>query len=289
MAADIVRRFESMTEFIAYAEPEQPSQSSHENSAGHSWDLGVGWSGALDLAKHGWSESRPDTDSLVENLTTVIQESLENAFETVTGPIGGEVDMGLYLEGNPECMIGFHLTEHEAQREIVRIVVSTTCSAGESADIVRRRGIAICALVDLIARTGRAVELWAEDSVGVSRSGATGRHVTLVKVKEADSYLDIDQVMYAMAHPSFQRRLTFAAQEQETMEVRRDYGFTHGGGYGGSSYHSYKHILVGPKLLNAQVAIGTLDGGREFRTIDGMIQWIKEQLKDLGLLKEGQS
>lgn len=282
----IIRRFDSMTEFVDYAEKPVTRSSGQTMSSGQSWDLAVGWEGALDLARNGWSEGRPEADAMVNQIVASLAEVIETAFEPVHDVEGGAVDMAAFLEGEPECMMRFEIAEHSAHREVIRIIVSTTCSGGISASIVRNRGLAVAALVDLIARCGRSVELYCENPVGYGNK-SHGRHTLLVKVKPAEGYLDIDQILFAIAHPAFQRRLAFSAQDQETEQIRNEYGFHTSGGYGGSAYISNMEPFMQDEI-GAQVVVPTLSFSTEyyFVNMNGMVRWIREQLKGLGLLKD---
>ena len=53
-----------------------------------------------------------------------------------------------------------------------------------------------------------------------------------IPVVHPGGFLDIDMAAFCVAHPSFLRRLIFALNEHEAVDLRRKMGFCAGGGYG---------------------------------------------------------
>lgn len=274
------RRYESFSELIDTAV--KPASRSLARERGRAdWYGTATFEDAVELARHGWSEGRTEVDSLIDELVGSLVDQLTESFVSVHDVEGGAVDVAAFLTGEPECMIRFDITEESAQREVVKILVSGFNTWNLDSRIIRNRGIAVCALLDLISRAGKSIELWVETCSASSGRG-NSLHSELVKVKDAASYLDVNQVMYAMAHESLFRRIHAAAGEQEPERIRNTFGYYAGGFLG------YRHSPIMADELGAQIVVEEIRDTRPFNDVRGMIEWVKSQLQTLGLLKKGE-
>lgn len=284
--AHIVRRYESLSEFADKVEPRSTTSENPERDASRApesaWNGGVTFDQAIKYARHGWSEEHEALEGMLAGLTTTVETMMATQWEPLLGIEGGAVDIDRFLSGEPENMIQFVSAETTASNQVVKVLVSTGALADVEPNTIRLRGLAVCCLIELISRTGKAVELWCE-----STTEATGRstqiHTQLVKVKDASSYLDLDQIMFALVHPSWHRRLMFAGREHESVQVRKNGGF--GGGYG-TTYGRPRQPMMGQEV-DASVILQTVESrDRDFRNLENAVQWIGKELKRLGLAKE---
>ncbi|KKL48522.1 hypothetical protein LCGC14_2324660, partial [marine sediment metagenome] len=121
---------------------------SRTNTAEESWDYGVGWDGALRLAREGWADGREAISALADKMREeVLQDSAAlEAPEFVHGVAGAYVDVPAYLAHDPECMVAWMPVVKD--RPIVRLYVSICGSSGVDSADFKRRGAAAAALVD---------------------------------------------------------------------------------------------------------------------------------------------
>lgn len=191
-----------------------PERSSQESGHGLSWDLGVGWEGALRLARDGW----PEGVRLVEMAAAEVQANARTS--TLRYDVAGEFpDVARYAAGDPFNMISRR--QQKMNHPVVHIIVNPNCSAAVGAEKFAQYGGALAALVDQIENTRRRVEL---DVLAVNSHQGRGRSRVGWKVKRASDALDLGAVAFSIAHPAAFRRLVFALWER-TPRNYHTYGY----------------------------------------------------------------
>jgi hypothetical protein len=93
---------------------------------------------------------------------------------------------------------------------IVRILINGSVNAHVSADAIKKRGVTVTVLINILNRLGVGVEVYLENC---TRS-AGKYHSLLVKLHDSAELLDIDNLMFAIAHPSMLRRVSFSNMEK---------------------------------------------------------------------------
>jgi hypothetical protein len=179
------------------------------------WDP---WSGcatytkALELAKSGNPDGYrqmkaqgqamlSELGSLVEVPTTILNDE----------PGGYSFDVERVVQGDPDHWMHVkHDIRSGKSSTIVTIVFNGTASASISTDVMIARGVAVGVAVILLEQAGLNVELIA----GLASSNhQTGVGETYIPIKRTgDDYSPL-AMAYAIAHPSFLRRLGFALWE----------------------------------------------------------------------------
>lgn len=227
---------------------------------------------AVRLARVGWSDGaermRKRLDVLYAQIpSTKLQRVLTMS---VVGP--GTLDMGRYIQGHPQSWVTWPETGEEEDAivstgRIVRVTFNMTTSAGVGTEEMFEKGAVVCALVDLLERSNRRVEL---SAVMRASDGGSGRIDAHIMVKDASEPLDVDRTAFALAHASCFRRLMFSIMEQAPKEVRRHVGVPNGG-YGiPDAYELADSINVPQTLL-------TRGGDRERQA------WLREELRKQGV------
>lgn len=233
---DCYRDHYDWSEFVDQASKRtttEPSDDLASRRPGDKWH-GASWSEALNMARtDGYRDAIPEADRFSQAVSdTIITERLATTFEPVWEVTGSEVDMGRYLSGLPENMIEATPMRISRAGRAVRIAVPVAYRYNISADVIMRRGAAVMALVDVLARAQHPLEIWAGCAVAPTYRRIGLRGVTMVKVQEANAPLDMGRIMFALAHPTMLRRLIFSLQEQKSQTIRQRFGFTSNGGYG---------------------------------------------------------
>ena len=265
-----IEEFNSFGEYIRLAKGNPSPQSSNGNS--ESWAGSASLEDACNLALHGWDEVRPEVDNLLTDLEPRLSEAFGEYFVTRHDVAGSFVDIGAYVTGEPECMVEFVPEPDSRMGRVIKIVVAGTASASIPAEWIRKRGIAVLALVDVIHKMGLGIELWWDESIEGSGSSL---HCTTVKLHDSAEPLDINTVMFALAHPSMLRRLQFSVQEQSIKA--KEQGVPHG--YGRPTE------LHSPKLTDYDVIVEKLqDGSGDI--IQNPFEWVATTVKGLGLIAE---
>lgn len=239
----------------------------------NSWDLNTGWNGAVSLAQNGWAEGRKQAEKLIDEIRDLTPPD-EYGEKFDYDIAGGFVDIGRMLGNDPECFGNYHaFTKPE---RVIKVVVNISAASGIGAKELMSRGIVIAAAIDLLEGMGYRIELIAQSCF---RSKYTKRRFTLdVIVKRPDDSFDIEHVIFAVAHPAFLRRLVFAAEEGESQQIRREFGFYYPGDTYGTPTES-------PKEFHGDLYFDDMriEHGSKIATPEKAYTWIMEQLEAAGL------
>lgn len=207
----------------------QSCASQHDKWAGGSWDESMQW------LQYGWKVDRDLIDGEVEKVMEQLSERLNThwdaGFREVYDVAGGYVDVGRFLDGEPECMVEQFVEEAPKKGKVLRVLTNVSASSYINEDTIRQRGRAVAVAVEVLHMLGFNLELWA----GEATTAGGDQCVEMVKVKEAHDPLDWDSVMFALAHPCMLRRVVFGLNEVRPMDVRKQFGFTGNGHYGSPS------------------------------------------------------
>lgn len=240
------------------------------------WYGGWTFKTAVDRARgEGYSEALPEVEQLVSHVEQQVETDLHTTtFESRFDVAGAEVDMGRFLSGEPECMVESAPIRIARKGRAVRIVVPVAYSAFTDPETIRRRGAAIVALCDILARAQHPLEVWAV----LACSGDGGRYVPAVLVQEANQPLDMGRIMLALAHPAMFRHLGFAFGEHESDQTRRRFGYHERGGYGYPSWEAKATDI--PEANGETIVLPWLSGRGENDTWskDHAVKWIEQQL-----------
>ena len=274
----------SMHDFVESAK----SRADHEG-ASHKTDDGE-WSGtktfdqAVHLATHGWSDIRPKVDVMLEPIRERLAEKLDVVPERHHDLIGYEPDIDRYLAGEVECMWEDMLTEAPRNGRVHILHISGCVPWFISAETLAKRGAALVALCEAFTICGAELEIWCESSVeawgGYGKYGGEGdQWSSLIRVQRAGDPLDVNNLMYPLAHPSFLRRLVFAEMEGEMGHVRDKFGFREHGGYG-----RVADFLVSDQIeASFQMSRGGKEMGEGSIMDRDPVQWVLNTLEAQGV------
>lgn len=115
---------------------------------------------------------------------------------------GAELDPQAWLERNPEGWS--EIVHHLLESRLAKIAVNVTVSAGEHLDRLKWRGAIAAALADLLTAAGVSVEITALVCIRGFSSDMPALTCE-VRVKEADTPLDMGAVAVALADAAFFR------------------------------------------------------------------------------------
>jgi len=173
------------------------------------WHGTISWPACRKLVAAGWVEGR---EKVAAQLTEIFDSGAAAlaAGEAVAHAVGGAYpDVPLYVAGEVCHMVDNG--EQLGEKPIIKLIVNVSASAGIKSDRLINRGAAITALVDQIESAGNSCEIYAVEPTRTSE----GDFVTapMVKVKTAGEVVSIDDIAFALGHPSMLRRVFFALME----------------------------------------------------------------------------
>lgn len=119
---------------------------------------------------------------------------------------GDYVDVGRFVEGEPECMVSHPLQVRSAVSPVITLVSSADSNVGGDWET---RGIIATALGMAISRLGYATEMWA-DNYGI---GGSTRQYQRIKVKGTSDELNPARLMYGFGHSSMLTQLAFGCYD----------------------------------------------------------------------------
>lgn len=227
------------------------------------------WDEAVRLARQGWDEHRDEVDAIVTHVENQVDlDRFQTTFETHHDVTGGEVDLGRYLSGEPECMIESLPIRIAKKGRTVRLVVPFGYRASVSARQAIQRGAAIVALADLLAKAQHPVEVWATRSQSFAGGTSPTQYHANILVQRSDEPLDVNRLLFVFAHPAAYRRIGFAATRQSEGWPKRQHE------QGWQKPPQAEHL--GEQVENTHLfkTLVSSDDWSERATVE----WIKEQL-----------
>lgn len=251
-----------------YAEAaEKYASAKIRNDSRYDWTGKTDWTGALKMARMGWTEQLESTLELAQSaVETADREHMMDSFnQPVWDVTGSQVDIGAFLAGTPECMIDYPLTETSKVGRVITLCASVCYSGSIGSETINRRGRVIVALALALSRLGHNVELWAD----ISSENIKGETLHMrILVKGADGELDAARIMFAYAHPAMLRRVGFGAKNKF-----------------GKKYHPASCIPVGPAkdLPEGTIYLPEICSDEDVPNAE---EFLREHLGELGLLAE---
>lgn len=172
------------------------------------WDADASFAGtatftdAVDLARNGWSEGIEKAQEIIEFLDVKHAQQKKRVYAVA----GGRVNVGRMLAGHPAHMIG---RKKQDGRRNITLFVETAISSVIKPRKAVVRAACIAALVDILETQGYSCEIVATNMTvwGYPRKPVQQLACT---IKSAGEKLNLSDVVFALGHPSFERRFNFA-------------------------------------------------------------------------------
>ncbi len=171
------------------------------------WETGnAAWIGtdsmgeALDIARKGWPEGADAAQRIIDRLT-LAKPRIRRHKPSVAG---GIVNVGRLLSGDPRHMV---LRPKQPGKKIVTLFVEAGCSGGINTGTLIRRAAIIGAIADMMENEGYSCTIVTVDT---SIDGRQTMYQLAVTLKESGERMNLGDLMFALGHPSFLRRFSFA-------------------------------------------------------------------------------
>lgn len=224
MPAKKIVDFSSWGELLEYAArtPKFNGGLCSRKSSDNWWSGTPNFDAAVNVARNGWMDAEKKTAKLTAALFDKVSSLVKREYYSydVTGL---DFDMGLLMDGRPECWVKEETKTEDTQGRILRVVFNGFYSAGVDADVLIARGAAVSALIELLEFSGTRVEV-------VHHTPFRDIIQFRTVIKTADQPLDIGRLAFAVGHRSMFRRIMFSCLEQNPAERTADggrYGMPH--------------------------------------------------------------
>jgi hypothetical protein len=188
-------------------------------SGGENWHGTPNMSAAINLARDAWRDGVQNAARVLEFLNLEHATARRRSYAVA----GGNVNVGRLLAGNPMHMIK---RPKKPGRRVITLFVENTASAYINAENLIVRAAVVAAIADILERQGYSCAIVSVTMQAMSSSGSPGAQ-TAVTLKHAGERLNIDDVVFALGHPSFLRRFNFAcvSQSDECRSIWSTQGF----------------------------------------------------------------
>ena len=262
--------FDSFGEMLNYVENNQ-NYGSSDKDVMDGWDGMRSFAEAKELARSGWHDVRPQVEELLNQMSEVIADRLEIAPNMVWNVAGGVVDVGRYCGNEPMCMLDFPMEPAERMGKVVKLFIDYGASSQFSGDFIMKRGIVLLALVDTLQKLGVSVEIYGETAI----TGGSAFHTTVTKLHDPTDRLDIDELMFTLAHPAMLRRMAFAVREMS--KCATTIGAVRNGSYGRTV-----PTLYAP-TVGADIRMERLES-RASQCMENPVEWVMQTITGLNLI-----
>lgn len=260
-----VQRFDSWGSFVDFATNRIRKTTFESSRTGSpSWTGTADITEAVNLASNGWSEGSSKANKLSNALVDRIASMVEAPFiqYDVTG---SDFDVAAYLTGEPEHWYTLESKLENRDGKVFKIVFNGSVSAGVDTNVITAKGAAVSALVQILEITGNKTEI----ELVYTAQGYGQPFETIIPLKAAGQPLDLDRVIFALAHPSNFRRLVFSCWEG-CLEFE-----SYGTGYGSPSRDATDKGDIYFK--------SAMYGEPAWTNPDSATAWIIEELKKQGI------
>lgn len=164
------------------------------------------WKDALKLARYG-IKNQSKIEKIISNMALLEHVKTKGFGMQETGLC---VDVGTYLNGEPECWIAEQF-EYKPKK-VVKILVCCSQSWTYQPKQIENRGAGIMSLIQMLKKQGYIVKI----NVYLGMNYNCKKYFCFLNIPS--NPLDIQSLSYCLCSPSLLRRFGFAFLEQETNE-----------------------------------------------------------------------
>lgn len=270
MVKSRIFNYDSLEDFLRSIDRPRRSDCPYSPTETYSFTRSNSFEDAMRIARYG-----VDLGSLDKAIQ--LSEKFEETYQMQAehGVSGAVVDIGRYLEGEPENMIDFPVLNN---MKYINIVVNFWEPGYMDASIFINKAIAVAHAVDHLENNGYRVNLTAI-AYCYHGKGQKCTDLTVVNIKKYQEKMAIGQISGAL-HPSFMRRLLFRHQEHFVPELERGYGLLIRQSEVSSNYKGYKEMLA-EVFTDPYVYLPGTDLGRiDLSTPEKAVNWVNNHINN---------
>lgn len=241
------------------------------DDSARSWTANISYSQAVDYAIRGNTDYVKHAEELIDKLDFEMPETKQ--FKTIRSPFGGRVCFSDWQQGSPDPMR--RKVKRASDMGELKIIVSTTSSAGVPFKDMETRGAAILALL-LKLQQVRPIQLYLLTEL----DGSGGWHHQMIRVESQPLALGV--AAFALCNVGFARHLTYEfARVKDGSHGAWPAGYE----YGNSSSRTYENLVRERCQLRPEdfyiksVYHGDL-------VIRNSVQWLADHVKKYASLEE---
>lgn len=224
MSFDQYREFNSLTAAheAARKHPEWGKQYAAADHGDGQWSGGT-YAQADSYIQYGWHDGATQASEASARIVdrVVSQSAYVLGIEYAYDVTGGTYDIGAYCSGVPECWIRPQPT---LTKRAIHICTHIGAHVGIRNSTILNRGMAVASLALALVATGHPVTV--DVAYTGKKSDRRTTAATVIRVADASSGspLDVDRVVYAMAHPTALRLMMRALTAYDEVGYAWDAG-----------------------------------------------------------------
>lgn len=285
---NVVVKFDGYRDMASHCDANRDTSASSSKTGNDSYYGTKTFDEARNLFVDGWDGPLQTIDTIRERVRERMGTIDTQVLKFDVDPYGvSGIDVGLWGAGDPNCFYQFYEDPEKRATKFVRVLVDTSVSWTVPTEHIKIRGAAIVALCDALNLCGYTTEVWAVSHLSsFGGRGAKATLSTLFPVQEVGQPWDVRSAMFAIAHPSFLRRMVFATMESLTDDERDRFGARDGSGYGiplASETGSLPDVHCGGADIICQSSHGSID-----TIVRDPVKWVLSQCKNMGVLTDAQ-
>ena len=214
---NVVALFGSVGELVHFVEDKTFPSNWRRTLFSYSCREGVEWHGSRSMgeALEEWRSGWPKGMAALRALTTNLPDLLWTPWKKqrfVPALAGGLLNVPRYCAGEPEHFMQKEPdpTKEKLQVRVANLHVELRMNSGYQAAEGLSWGVGLCSVIDILETAGMSVELKVCHKTRTESSSIYGE----VVVKASGEPLHVPTALFAVAHPSFYRRLLFVTTER---------------------------------------------------------------------------
>lgn len=182
-----------------------------------SWDLGLGYEGAVKLAKQGWLEGAQRAQEALKSFNPMTPAPV-----TKTDFYGYMPHVPRFCAGAPDSMIRHARPPREGFGKVLTLIVPCNAISSVGAKYMANFGLAVAQYVNQLEMDRVRINI-----IGLMVSQLSEYRLAHAwQIKQADQPLDLAILAFAIGHPAMFRRLGFGLRERSCVSERYGYGST---------------------------------------------------------------
>ena len=224
MSKTVIRKFDCLTDYLAeVCDETRPIKSGLWATSHDTGRKDFFWTEtfeeAVGLARAGWAEGTAKVVEHREQATAFLAAAKTAKSREFGWDVEGHfIDVGRYLEGEPECCGNEFDGGEKVASRVVSLRINQAVSGSVEGDSICARGVTVLCAVDLLESCGIRCEIIL--SIGNVSSNSAGSVKDLeaeshVLIKRASDPVDLDRLAFWIAHPASFRRFGFRFLEQQ--------------------------------------------------------------------------
>jgi hypothetical protein len=143
-------------------------------------------------------------------------------FDLIPDVTGSMVDVGKYLQGDPECMLDFTSGRSD---KLVSILYCPKIHVGVSTNAIFTLGVYLLQMIDLLESDGYRTEITVHIRTKGGKTGSTYLREDSIILKRYQDTVDEDYLTFCLCHPAFYRQCMFSRWRDLGMRAPKFLGY----------------------------------------------------------------